>query len=125
MPKQFIFEIPKADPHKIPMTRLLEYLTEVATILGNRTHVHFLKVEEGSLPCFMEIDDEAEELVIDRVNAVFNEDATEEAQQGFRTLRKYLKEDECSASFKNAEGEIIAGFPRVVEEQTLLSGGLH
>ena len=37
MAKQFIFEIPEADPHKIAMTRLLEYLTELATILGTKT----------------------------------------------------------------------------------------
>jgi hypothetical protein len=48
MAKQFIFEIPEADPHEIPMTRLLEYLTEVATILGNRKHVHFMRVEDAA-----------------------------------------------------------------------------
>lgn len=67
MAKRLIFEIPEADPHNIPMTRLLEYLTEVATLLGHRKHVHFLKVEDGSLPCFMEIDEEVETDVLARL----------------------------------------------------------
>lgn len=119
MAKQFIFEIPEADPHEIPMTRLLEYLTEVATILGNRKHVHFMRVEDGSLPCFMEIDEEAEPLVIDRVNAVLQEDGTDEARTAYRVLRDYLKEDDYSALLKNSAGEIVATFPRIQEEKVL------
>jgi hypothetical protein len=119
MAKQFIFEIPEADPHKIPMTRLLEYLTELATILGNRKHVHFLRVEEGSLPCFMEIEEEVESLVIDRVNEVLNGEGTEEAQAAYKALRDHLKKDNYSALLKSAEGDIVATFPRILEGKIL------
>jgi hypothetical protein len=118
MPKQLIFEIPEASPHKIPMTRLLEYLNEVATILGNRKNVHFLRVGDGSLPCYMEVDEEVEEQVIERVNAVLKGDGTEEAQTAYKNLRKYLREDDYSAALKS-EDNIIAAFPRSPEEKIL------
>src|SRR5258708_21010011 len=91
MPKQFIFEIPEASPRKIPMTRLLQYLNEVATILGNRKNVHFLRVEDGSLPCYMEVDEEAENEVIERVNSILKGGGTVKAQAAFKTLPTYLK----------------------------------
>jgi hypothetical protein len=118
MAKQLVFEIPEASPHEIPMTRLLEYLSEVATILGNRKHVHFLRVESGSLPCYMEVDEEAEKEVIERVNGVLRGDGTEEARTAFRTLRRYLTEDQYSAALKSEEN-IIAAFPRTPEEKIL------
>jgi hypothetical protein len=118
MAKQLVFEIPEANPHEIPMTRLLEYLAEVATILGNRKNVHFLRVEAGSLPCYMEVDEEAENEVIERVNSVLKGDGTEEARNAFKTLRRYLREDEYSATLKSEEN-IIAAFPRSPEEKIL------
>jgi hypothetical protein len=116
--KNLIFEIPEASPHEIPMTRLLEYLTEIATILGNRKNVHFLRVEDGSLPCYMEVDEAVEKEVIERVNSVLKGDGTEEAQAAFKTLRRYLREDEYSAALKS-EDNIIAAFPRSPEEKIL------
>jgi hypothetical protein len=118
MAKQLIFEIPEADPHSIPMTRLLEYLAELATLLGNRNHVHFLKVEEGSLPCFMEIDEQVETDVLARIDSVMKGGGTEEAQRAHTTLRRLLREDDYSAAIKR-DGDIIAEFPPVQENKTL------
>lgn len=118
MPKQLIFEIPEASPHEMPMTRLLEYLNEVATILGHRKNVHFLRVEDGSLPCYMEVDEQVQQQVIERVHSVLKGEGTEEAREAYKTLRKYLREDEYSAALRS-DDNIIAAFPHSPEDKIL------
>ena len=109
--RKLVFVIPEANPHKISMTRLLEYLTELATVLGNRNNVHFMKVEEGSLPCYMEVEDQAEPLVIERAKSIARGEGTQEAQSSFNTLREFLKEDEYSAELQTETGDVIVDFP--------------
>jgi len=111
MPKRLVFKIAEADPHGLPMTRLLEYLTELATILGSRDHVHFLAVEEGSAPCVMEVDSAEEPFVISRVQELAKGVGTHEAQQAHKRLRKILREDDLSAELLTDRGNVILDFP--------------
>lgn len=112
MPKRLVFKIAEADPHKISMTRLLEYLTELATILGSRESVHFLAVEEGSAPCVMEVDsDEEEQIIVSRVQEIVKGLTTQEAQQAHRRLQKLLRDDDFSAELLTDRGDVILDFP--------------
>lgn len=109
--KRLVFTIVEANPHKLPMSRLLEYLTELATVLGSRDSIHFLAVGEGSAPCVMEVDAEEEPLVISRVQEVANGKGTQEAERAYKRLQHFLREDEYSAELATEAGDVILDFP--------------
>lgn len=114
--KRMVFKIPETNPLDISMTRLVEYLAELATVVGNREDVHFLKVEEGSLPCIMEVEADAEPRIISRVKDIVSGKCTEEARIAYNTLREFLQEDKCSAELTTESGDVILDFPFGSEE---------
>lgn len=122
MPKKLVFKIAEADPHALSMSRLVEYLTELATVLGSRDSVHFLRVEEGSAPCVMEVDSDEEPFVISRVQDVASGMGTQEAQQAYKKLIQFLRDDEYSAELKTETGDVILDFPLTVEEEAQAYG---
>src|SRR5437879_5629137 len=67
--KEFHFTIRESTPHTLPMARLAEYLRQLAKVFGNEESVHFLRVEEGSADCAIEVDEEKEPAIVDRVRA--------------------------------------------------------
>lgn len=117
MPKRLIFNIPEANPHELPMTRLLEYLTQLATVLGSRNDVHFLTVEEGSLPCIMEVKSDEEPFIVARVKDLAVGKGTQEAKQAYKNLRAFLKDDEYSAELKTETDDVILDFPFAPEQE--------
>lgn len=115
--KELRFHIEGTTPHIIPMARLAEYLKELSILLGNKQHVHFLRVETGSLPCIMEVDQEKEESVISRVKKAVLSKGPREAVRANSTLRAMLKKDEFSAEFKTERGETFASYPLAKERK--------
>jgi hypothetical protein len=74
MPKKELhFSIEGTTPHTFPMARLAEYLRELAKLLGSEDCFHFLRVDEGSANCAMEIDSEQEHSVAERVRQAQSE----------------------------------------------------
>jgi hypothetical protein len=111
--KELRFYVEGTTPDVIPMARLAEYLTELSILLGNKPHVHFLRVETGSLPCVIKVDQEKEDSVIARVkNAALNK-GPKEAIKANSNLRAMLKKDEFSAEFKTETGDTFASYPLV------------
>ena len=80
---------------------LVEYLAELAVLFGNKNHVHFLRVETGSAPCVIEVDQEYEERVFTRVKRAMFKRGPNDAVKSNSTLRAMLKKDELWAE----EGE--------------------
>jgi hypothetical protein len=54
------------------MARLADHLRELATLLGNEDNVYFLRVDDGSANCAIEIDAEIEPIVSERVRQAQN-----------------------------------------------------
>ena len=61
-------------PQTLPMARLAEYMGRMATLLGEKSHVHFVRIEEGSAVLLQDVEQEAQPLVRERIHAV-REDA--------------------------------------------------
>src|SRR3984957_3722377 len=122
MPKKLVFRIGEANPHTLPMTRLLEYLTELATVLGSRENVHFLRVEDGSAPCVMEVESTEEPIILSRLRDVATGSSTSEAQRSNRTILRFLQEDEFSAELQAENGDVVLDFPRGDEEEVQAYG---
>lgn len=110
--KELHFSIEGATPHTLPMARLAEYLKELAKLLGSEEKVHFLRVDEGSADCAMEVEEEEQDVVSDRVRLAKNGQGPKEAVKAFNSIRFFLDEDDRAALMEWEKGEVILEFPK-------------
>jgi hypothetical protein len=87
-------------PETLPMWRLAEYMSEMASLLGEKSSVHFVEVDEGSTALVQDVEYEAYPKVRARMNDVKHGEGPSEARKAFDTLNKKLAED-------NAIGELL------------------
>jgi hypothetical protein len=115
--KEIRFHIEGTTRDSLPMTRLVEYLSELAKLFGNKQHVHFLGVEPGSETCVVGVDQEYEEPVLTRIKNAELKRGPKDVVSAGRNLRAMLKKDEFWADFKRENGEVVASYPLVTEKK--------
>ena len=115
--KEIRFQIEGTTPHALPMARLAEYLTELSVLFGNKHHVHFLRVETGSAPCVIEVDQEYEERVFTRVKKATLSRGPRDAVKANTSLRTMLKKDHLWAELKQDNGNVVVSYPLVKEKK--------
>lgn len=91
------FTIDAFTPDSLPMARLAEYLTQLARLLGETRSVHLVRIERGSTVLVHEIDADAVPSVQRRVKAVRERRGSGSAYEAFRSLNRYLAEDDARA----------------------------
>jgi hypothetical protein len=93
----------------LPMCRLAEYMSELARLLGEQEHVHFLHVEPGSAVLVAGVEDPAAVKVGERLQAVRDGCGARDAMQAFKALDTLLAKDNAVASlFGEGGAEVIA-----------------
>jgi hypothetical protein len=97
-PVELVFKIQAYTPETMPMERLAQYLLDLAIILGERQSVHFSRVEGGSTAPVVHVDWEALPKVMDRANAVKNNEGPEEAKKAKAALERRLADDNASGA---------------------------
>jgi len=110
--KELHFSIEDATPYSLPMARLADYLRELAKLFANEEKIHFLRVDDGSAACTMEVEEEAEPVINDRVTQAAKGQGPAQAVRAYKTLRSYLEKDEKSAYMEWKDGDVIAHFPQ-------------
>ncbi len=100
---EYRFKIGAFTPETIPMARLAEYMSELATLLGNRESVHFIELEPGSTTLLHRVEYEAVPKVRIRINGVRNRTAPEDAINAYQRLDKKLLEDNAVGSLEAME----------------------
>jgi hypothetical protein len=58
IPREYRFKITAYTPATIPMARLAEYMAELAVVLGEEEHVHFVRLQKGSTVLVHNIENE-------------------------------------------------------------------
>jgi hypothetical protein len=119
MLKKLIFKINEPTPRGISMTRLLDYLSELATMLGSRNDVHFLGVGEGSIDALLEIEEEVLPEIEERVQGIVTGNGTMEVKQAFKKFTTFLAEDGFTAGLLNENGDTITQFSPPKEENKI------
>lgn len=97
---QYRFVIDAYTPETLPMSRLAEYLTEFANLLGEAKSVHFEAIEEGSAVPVAWAEHEAVPKIRDRVANANRDEGDPTALQAKRKLNQLLRLD-------NATGRLI------------------
>jgi len=108
---EFRFEIDAYTPETMPMARLAEYLSELASILGEPRSVHLVRLEAGSTVLVHRIEREAIPKVRHRANGVRRMDAPRDAIRAYRTINKLLREDNGIAVLQEEGVSPILRFP--------------
>lgn len=104
---EFRFRISAYSPLTMPISRLAEYLSELAKILGEDQSVHLVELEEGSTVLVHKIDQEAVPKVRDRAAAVQRGEAPAAVMRSYAQVNKMLRDDDGSASFLEDSAEIL------------------
>ncbi|MGA7618906.1 hypothetical protein, partial [Candidatus Binatus sp.] len=95
----------------IPMVRLAEYMEEVAKLLGETDHVHFVGLEEGSLQQVVTVEFEAVPKVEDRMTKAQRDEGPTEPIQAIKTINRMLREDNGVGLLGRKRGATIIKFP--------------
>ena len=77
----------------LPMSRLAEYMAELARLLGEQERVHFSRLETGSAVLVSRIEEPAAPKVEERLQKVRDGSAPKDAMQAYKTLDTLLAKD--------------------------------
>jgi hypothetical protein len=110
--KKLRFHIHEYTPYTLPMERLVDYLKNLAVLLGSTENVHFVRLDAGSVDCQIETDASEEPKIVSRVREVAQGSGTQEAKNAYKNLRELLEEDKASAELESEIGDVVADFPR-------------
>jgi hypothetical protein len=108
--REYRFEMDAFSPTSIPMSRLAEYVSDLAKVFGNYNNVHLLKIEEGSTVPVVMVEWEAEPKVRDRIKAIKNHEGPEDAKQAAKDIDRRLLEDNARATLVDPVGSKILYF---------------
>jgi hypothetical protein len=105
--REFRFKIDTGDdgqeltPLTMPMSRLAEYLVDLALIMGHRESVHFIKVAEGSHESVVYVDAEEESRVTHQIQSAARGMAPREANLAYKRMDDRLREDKAVGDIVN------------------------
>lgn len=94
-------------PATIPMARLAEYMGAFADLLGERSRVHFEKLNPGSTVLAVNIQPEARARTKQRILEARTADTEDTTHKPFKRLNQLLRDD-------NADGAITANGAEVI-----------
>lgn len=113
--KELHFSIEEATPYTLPMARLADYLRELGKLFANQERVHFLRVDEGSAACTMEVEEEVALIISERVTEAAKGKGPVQAVRAFQSLRSFLEKDGKSAYMEWKDGDVLVHLPKKAE----------
>ena len=108
---EYRFVIDAFSPDTLPMSRLAEYMADLARLLGGAGRVHFVRLEAGSTVLVQNVEPEAAPEVRKRIHAFAHDKAPADAAKAFRALNRYLADDDAIGSLRDGSGAEVIRFP--------------
>lgn len=109
--QQYRFRIDAFTPETLPMSRLAEYMTDLATLLGEQERVHFVRLENGITALVHSIEWEAIPKVQERVQGVRRRQGPPDALKAFDEIDRRLARDNATGVLIEPTGAKIIQFP--------------
>lgn len=109
--REYRFEIDAFSKDTMPMSRLAEYLKDLAIMLGQEKSVHLIKIDDGSTVPVVRVEWEAEPKIRERIKAIKLREAPQEAQEAERNINRRLIQDNGKAGLIDPVGAKIIRFP--------------
>lgn len=105
--EEYEFYIDAYTPSTIPMSRLAQYLTELAAFFGHSHSVHFARLKKGSLGVVARVAHEAVPKVRVRLQNARDPNAPMDVRKPYKKIDDMLRND-------NAVGKLLRGTSNVV-----------
>src|SRR6266478_2367683 len=93
---EYKFKIDAFTPDTLPLNRLAEYMKELAILYGSQEHVHFVRLEGGSVGLVKKVDFESEPKVAERLQGVKRRTAPVDALEAYKKIDRMLAEDNAT-----------------------------
>jgi hypothetical protein len=124
---EYRFKIDAYTPETIPMARLAEYMADLATLLGEKEHGHFVRLEPGSTTVVQAIDTESFPKVSARIGTinVAEGKGPEDALRAFKAIDRRLAEDNAVGHLYAGDGAEIIHFPGCEKARPLTFGAFN
>lgn len=103
-PIEYELKIKDLNPSTTPMARLALYMAELSKLMGEKDHVHFDSVQEGSLRLLSKVDQTAGANVAKRLT---NTNLTHETRSAFSAIQRLLGEDKTTAELLAAGVSVL------------------
>jgi len=110
-PREYRFEIDAFSPETIPLSRLAQYLGDLAKIMGENASVHLNRIDKGSTVPVIRVDWEAEPKVRERIRAVKFDEGALEARRAYKEINKRLVEDNANGVLVDPSMSKVISFP--------------
>ncbi len=121
---EYRFVIDAYSPETLPMSRLAEYMADLAQLLGRAEKVHFVRLEAGSTVLVQRVDPEGSLEVRSRVRGLADNTAPTDATRAFRALNRRLADDNATGSLQEGGAEVVP-FPGRDQPQPLTFGAFN
>lgn len=93
------------------MSRLAEYMLELAALYGCQTSVHFKEIRKGSAVLNAVVDNSAVDSVESRLRLVHDSSAPDDLRKAYQNLNNMLKLDKAVGEVRQTAGALILAFP--------------
>jgi hypothetical protein len=117
--REYRLKISAYSPETMPMRRLAEYLSDMAVLLGEESHVHLIAIESSSTCPVVLVDWEAEPKVVERLEKAKGGEGAPEAKQAIESINFRLRKDNASADLLNPVRSKVMEFPGAKIEQPI------
>lgn len=121
---EYRFVIDAYSPDTLPMSRLAEYMADLARLLGSADRVHFVRLEAGSTVLVQRVEPEVAVEVSRRMRGLADNTAPIDATNAFKALNRRLADDDATGSLQEGGAEVIP-FPGRNQPQPLTFGAFN
>lgn len=108
---EYRFRIDVFTVESLPMSRLSDYMSELAALLGENERVHFARLEEGSAVLVSNVEEPALSKVQRRLENVRDGVGSKAAMKAFKALDNLLAKDNAVGTLIGTDGAEIIPFP--------------
>jgi hypothetical protein len=124
---EYTFRNDAYTPDTFPMWRLAVYMRDPAGLLGEREHVHFVRLEPGSTVLVQRVGVESAPKVQGRVRSIkpAEGEGPEDALRAFKAIDSRLDEDNALGHLCGRDGAEIIRFPGREKPQPLTFGAFR
>lgn len=121
---EYRFTIDACSPDTLPMSRLAEYMADLAQLLGEVDRVHFVRLERGAIALVQCVESEAVPSVRQRIRSIALDDAPDDVRRAFGSLNRLLAADNATGSLEECGGGQVVRFSGRDQPQSLTYGAI-
>ncbi len=124
--EQLSFVIPGYTPETMPLDRLLEYLSEIAVVVGDAENLHLVKMETSSTAPVFHVPTAAAERVKEQARRVGRGEGNQAQSRAYNRLRRFVRRDSRDperrpAQLRTADRTVLE-VPPAPEDTGVLTG---